>query len=128
MRQQFTLTIPMDAVITSNRKAETWRRTKTKNLLRALTRTAAADRYPIGKATIWVGITKRTAVLYDPQNLVDTFKGCIDELVTMGVLDEDNHRYVAGPWLYHEGIDKNLPAKHMRALVTLTDYHPTPLT
>lgn len=127
MRQQFTLTIPMADVITSNRDARTWKRTKTKNVMRALTRVAARDRYPVGRATIWIGITKRTGTLYDPQNLVDTFKGCVDELVTMGLLDEDNHQHVAGPWLYHEAVDKNLPAGHMRATVTLTDYHPTPL-
>lgn len=124
MRQQFTLTIPMTDVISNNRDARTWKRTKTKNTMRALTRSAAQTLIPCGKATIYVGITKRTGTLYDPQNLVDTFKGCIDELVTLGILDEDNHQHVLGPFLYHAGTDKRLPPQTMRATVTLTNYSP----
>lgn len=120
------MTIPMDAIITSNRDARTWKRTKTKNIMRALTRAHAAGLYPCGKASIFVGVTKRTGTLYDPQNLVDTWKGCVDELVTMGVLDEDNHRHVVGPLVYHAGVDKRLPKGQLRALVTLTDYSTIP--
>ena len=127
MRQQFAMVIPMDYAISNNRTAPIWLRKKTKDGMRALTRAAAADRYPVGKATIHVGIMKRTGTLYDPVNLTDTFKGMVDELVTMGILDEDNHRYVAGPWCYHHSVDKHLPARTMRAVVTLTDYHPSPV-
>lgn len=126
MRQQFTLIVPMDAVITSNRSAEIWRRKRTKDTLRTLTRAAAADRYPVGKATIWIGLTKRTGTLYDPGNTQDTWKGLVDELVTMGILDEDDHRHVLGPFVYHHGTDKHLPPKTLRATVTLTDYSETP--
>lgn len=126
MRQQFSMLIPQEYTISSNRTAQVWRRTKTKDGMRALTREAAADRYPVGKASIYVGITKRANNAYDPVNLTDTFKGMVDELVTMGILDEDNHRYVLGPFIYHAGVDKRIPEKHMRATITLTDYSTTP--
>ena len=90
------------------------------------TRAAATDRYPVGKANIYVGIHKRTNGAYDPVNLVDTFKGMVDELVNMGILDEDDYRHVGGPWLYHHGVDKRIPEKHIKATVTLTDYSTTP--
>ena len=126
MRQTFTLSIPQDALITSNRSAPIWRRSKTKDLMRALTREAAQWIPPCGSASIFVGIVKRTDGRYDPTNLTDTFKGCIDELVTLGVLEDDDHRHVMGPFLYHAGVDKRIPVKTIRALVTLTDYSPTP--
>lgn len=127
MRQQFQMLIPMEFTISNNRTTQTWLRQKVKNGMQELTRAAAMDRYPVGKATIWVGIEKRTRGAYDPVNLADTFKGCIDELVNMGVLDDDDYRHVAGPWIYHAGIDKHLPARTMRATVTLLDYHPQPI-
>ena len=58
---------------------------------------------------------------YDPQNTADTWKGMVDELVDMGVLDEDNYRHVLGPLAYHHGIDRKLPTGYLRAVVTLTD-------
>ena len=126
MHQQFDLLIPQSVVITSNRAAQVWRRQKTKDTMRALTREAAADRYPVGRATIFVGIHKPTRGAYDPVNLADTFKGCVDELVTMGILDEDDYHHVAGPWIYHAGIDKRMPPKHIRATVHLLDYSTIP--
>ncbi|WP_058234131.1 hypothetical protein [Devriesea agamarum] len=120
--QTFTLTIPLDLTITSNRAAQTWKRTKVKDAMRALTRVAARHLQSCSRATIWVGITKRTRRIYDPVNLSDTFKGCIDELVTMKILDEDNYNYVNGPWLWHEGVDTMIPDKHLRANVILDDY------
>lgn len=116
----------MEYSITNNRTSPIWLRKKTKDGMRALTREAAKDRYPVGKANIYVGITKRTGTLYDPANLTDTFKGMVDELVTMGILDEDNHRFVTGPFVYHAGTDKRLAPRTMRALITLTDYSTTP--
>ena len=49
-----------------------------------------------------------------------------DELVNMGILDEDDYRHVTGPFVYHAGVDKRIPEKHIRATVTLTDYSTTP--
>lgn len=126
MRQQFTLTIPLDLTVSNNRTSPIWLRKKVKDGIGALTRAAASDLYPCEKASIFVGITKRTQGLYDPQNLGDTMKGCVDELVRMGVLGEDDYRHVAGPWLYHAGVDKRLPPRTLRALVTLADYSLTP--
>ena len=126
MRQQFTMTIPMEYAISSNRTAPIWLRNKVKNGMRELTREAAKDRYPVGKANIYVGIHKRTNGAYDPVNLVDTFKGMVDELVNMGILDEDDYRHVTGPFVYHAGVDKRIPEKHIRATITLTDYSTTP--
>ena len=127
MRQQFAMLIPQEYSISNNRMSPTWLRKKTKDGMQALTREAARDRYPVGKATIWVGIEKRTRGAYDPVNLTDTFKGCVDELVNMGVLDEDDYHHVSGPWLFHQGVDKHLPPRTIRATVTLLDYHPNPI-
>lgn len=126
VRQQFTMLVPMEYSISNNRMSPTWLRKKAKDGMQALTRDAAKDRYPVGKATIWVGIEKRTRGAYDPVNLTDTFKGCVDELVNMNILDEDDYHHVSGPWLYHAGIDKHIPARHMRATVTLETYYPKP--
>ena len=122
MRQQFTMLIPTELTISNNRTAQVWKRKKVKDGIQALTREAAKDRYPVGKANIYVGIHKRTNGAYDPVNLVDTFKGMVDELVNMGILDEDDYRHVTGPFVYHAGVDKRIPEKHIRATVTLTDY------
>lgn len=126
MRQTFTMTVPLALTICSNRRAETWKRQKVKDAMRALTRTHGARLYPCGAATIHVGVTKRTGGKYDPTNLTDTMKGPIDELVTMGILEDDDYRHVSGPWLYHAGIDRSLPVKHLRFTVWLTDYQAVP--
>src|SRR5699024_9166206 len=94
MRQQFTMLVPLDLVISNNRTAQVWKRQKVKDGIKALTREAAKDRYPCGKASIYVGIEKRTKGAYDPVNLSDTFKACVDELVNMGILDEDDYHHV----------------------------------
>lgn len=122
MRQQFTLLIPADLVVSNNRLSQVWLRKKVKTGIAALTREAAKDRYPVGKADITVGIEKRTRGAYDPTNIADTFKACVDTLVNMGVLDEDDYHHVGGPWLYHAGVDKHIPPRHIRATITLTDY------
>src|SRR5699024_6834125 len=79
-RHQFTTLIPTELTISNNRTAQVWKRKKVKDGIQAITRAAAADRYPVGKANIYVGIHKRTTGAYDPVNLVDTFKGMVDEL------------------------------------------------
>lgn len=127
MRQRFTMMVPLDLTVSSNRRAQTWKRQKVKDAMRALTRAHAVVLYPCSRATINVGVVKRTAGEYDPGNLADTFKGMVDELVTMGILDEDNYRHVLGPILYHHGIDRDLPKGHLRAVVTLTDWAPAPM-
>ena len=80
--------IPTELTISNNRTAQVWKRKKVKDGIQALTRAAAKDRYPVGKANIYVGIHKRTNGAYDPVNLVDTFKGMVDELVNMGILED----------------------------------------
>ena len=122
MRQQFTMLVPSELVISNNRLSKIWLRKKVKDGMSALTLAAAKDRYPVGKADITIGIEKRTRGAYDPTNISDTFKGCVDALVRMGVLDEDDYHHVGGPWLYHLGVDKHIPPRHIRATVTLTDY------
>ena len=119
--------VPTELTISNNRTAQVWKRKKVKDALQALTREAAKDRYPVGKANIYVGIEKRTRGAYDPVNLSDTFKGVVDELVNMNILDEDDYRHVGGPWLWHMGVDKHIPPKHIRATVTLTTYTGAPL-
>lgn len=118
--------VPTELTISNNRTAQIWKRQKVKDGIKTLTREAAKDRYPCGKANIYVGIEKRTNGAYDPVNLSDTFKACVDELVNMGILDEDDYRHVTGPFVYHKGVDKRIPVKHIKATVTLTDYSAVP--
>lgn len=127
MRQTFTMTVPLALTVSSNRTAQTWKRQKVKDQMRALTRLHGANLYACGTASIYVGIVKRTEGKYDPANLTDTFKGMVDELVSMGVLEEDDYRHVLGPLPYHHSVDRTLPKGVLRAVVTLTDYAPIPL-
>lgn len=126
MRQQFTMTIPQEFTITNNRASPIWLRRKVKDGISALTRTYAANLYPVGKASIYVGITKRTRGAYDPVNLSDSLKPAVDTLVSMGILDEDDYHHVMGPFLWHAGVDKRIPARHIQATVTMTDYSTIP--
>lgn len=122
MRQQFKMLIPLEYTISNNRASPIWLRKKVKDGIAALTREHAADLYPCKTATIWVGITKRTAGIYDPTNLADTMKPMVDALVQLGTLDADDYRHVSGPWCYHQGIDKRIPPRHLHATITLTDH------
>lgn len=126
MRQQFTMLIPQEYSISNNRTSPIWLRRKVKDGVGALTREAAKGLYPVGSANVYVGITKRTNGLYDPVNTSDTWKPLVDELVKMGILEDDNYRRVTGPFPFHAGVDKSIPVRHMRATITLTDYKPTP--
>lgn len=121
--QQFSITIPTSLVVSSNRQAHVWLRKKLKDYCAEIVPKAAKTIVPVGKATIHVGVTKRTNNRYDPVNLTDTAKPIVDQLVKAGVLDEDDHRHVFGPWLYHKGVDKTL-VDTMRFTVVLTDYSP----
>ena len=52
--------ITQDLVISSNRRAETWLRKRVKDALKPQAHTLGLSLAPMGKATIYVGITKRT--------------------------------------------------------------------
>lgn len=119
--QQFSITIPTKLVISSNRQAHVWLRKKLKDHCAEVVPKLAWSIEPVGKATIYVGVTKRTNNRYDPVNLTDTAKPIVDQLVKAGVLDEDDHKHVFGPWMYHKGIDKKL-VDAMRFTIILTDY------
>lgn len=121
--QTLTVTIPSHLVISSNRQADIWKRKKLKDYCAQTVPYLARSLEPVGKATIHVGVTKRTNNRYDPVNLSDTAKPIVDQLVKAGVLDEDDHRHVFGPWLYHKGVDKKL-LDAVRFTVALTDYSP----
>lgn len=121
--QQFSITIPNQLVISSNRQTHVWKKKKLKDHCAEIIPKLAKSIEPVGKATIHVGVTKRTSNRYDPVNLTDTAKPIVDQLVKAGVLDEDDHRHVFGPWLYHKGTDKTLD-KAMRFTITLTEYKP----
>lgn len=126
MRQQFTMLIPQEFTISNNRSSPIWLRKRVKDGITALTHTHARGLTPVGKATIYVGITKRTKGAYDPVNLSDSMKPCVDAMVAMGLLDEDDYHHVLGPWLFHAGVGKRIPAGHLRATITLTKYSTTP--
>lgn len=123
MIQQFAVTVPNNLIISSNRQADIWKRKKLKDYCAQTVPYLTRSLDQVGKATIHVGVTKRTNNRYDPVNLTDTAKPIVDQLVKAGVLDEDDHRHVFGPWLYHKGIDKKL-LDAIRFTVVLTDYSP----
>lgn len=50
-------------------------------------------------AYVW----KKTRVRYDPHNLMPTLKPVIDGLVDYGLLVDDSHEYLAGPFIHHGG-------------------------
>lgn len=118
MRQEFTVSVPSSLVVSSNRTAPVWHRKKLKDWWAQ----AVPELAPMGRANVWVGITKRTRGRYDPANLTDTFKGCVDALVRAGVLDEDDYSHVNGPWLFHEGVDRLVPSGVVRARVILVPF------
>ncbi|EPH14712.1 hypothetical protein HMPREF1484_02021 [Dermabacter sp. HFH0086] len=118
MRQSFTVDIPQGLVVTSNANAHKWRRHRTREWWRDV----VPDLVPMGRANVYVGITKRTRGKYDPANLTDTFKGCVDQLVENGVLEDDDYTHVTGPLVYHEAVDREVPVETIRARVTLTPY------
>lgn len=126
MEQTFGITVPLKHTVTSNRTAQTWKRQQTKEAMKALTEKHAAGLEPVGRASIYVGIFKRTAGKYDPINTADTWKGMVDHLVRMGVLDEDDWTHVLGPIPYHAGIDRSLEQGTLRAIVTLGEYRQIP--
>lgn len=119
------MTIPQGLVISSNRRAETWLRKRVKDELKPQAHALGLSLAPMGKATIHVGITKRTRGKYDPVNLSDTFKPVVDGLVEAGVLDEDDYAHVLGPFCFHKGIDKTL-VKSIRATIYLSEYSEIP--
>lgn len=121
--QQFDMTIPNNLVISSNRQAQIWLRKKLKDYCAETVPYLIRGLEPVGKATIHVGVTKRTNNRYDPVNLTDTAKPIVDQLVKAGVLDEDDHRHVFGPWMFHKGTDKRLVGA-VKFTVVLTDYSP----
>lgn len=123
MIQSFSVRIPTGLVISSNRQADIWKRKRLKDYCAQTVPYLVRGLEPVGKATIHVGVTKRTNNRYDPVNLTDTAKPIVDQLVKAGVLDEDDHRHVFGPWLYHKGIDKKL-VDAIRFTVVLTEYSP----
>lgn len=124
MRQEFTLDIPARLAVSSNRTAPPYARRKTKEWMRAHTPRLV----PVGSADVLVGITKRTHGRYDPANLTDTFKGCVDALVSNGTLEDDDYKHVVGPLVFHEGVDRLLPRGVIRARVILAPYRSTILT
>lgn len=123
--QSLTFTIPNGLIITSNRRTDTWRRQRTKNVLKPQAEAFGAQLEPMGKATIYVGITKRTKGAYDPANLTDTLKPIVDGLVTAGVVDEDDYHHVLGPFPFHEGVDRRLDGC-LRATFYLLPYSAVP--
>lgn len=125
MTQQFTIDLPADLVISSNRQALIWKRKKLKDHCAQTIPYLARKLDPMGKATIHVGVTKRTNGRYDPVNLSDTAKPMVDVLVGMGLLDEDDHRHVMGPWMYHRGTDKRLHGA-IRFTLIFTKYSELP--
>ena len=120
--QEISLTVPANLVISSNRRSEIWKRKGLKDVVKPQALVLAKKHLtPVDSATVYVGITKGNKNAYDPANLTDTFKPAIDGIVAAGILPDDSHKHVLGPWPYHHGHDKTL-GRNIRLTITLIPY------
>ncbi|MCQ9384392.1 hypothetical protein [Brevibacterium moorei] len=89
-----------------------WRAAVTrKQLIAQLTAVSARGLKPVGRATVVCGVVKATRQAYDAQNMQPSLKAVVDQLVRMGVLDEDSNRFVTGPLIVPAGVDRGLAAR-----------------
>lgn len=108
MTQCFIVNVQRDHLVHSNRNADRWRRTKLKELVAQQVGWRAKGLNPVPRATIWVGVIKGNRNAYDPSNLTDSMKPVVDQLKRSGIIVDDSHRYVEGPWMLHLGHDRRL--------------------
>ena len=100
-----TLTIPAPADwINTNRRYHHMAKAKLTKAWRLATSLQARDTPPMRTpvhitATIWKPRTGR----YDPNNLADTTKACVDGLVDAGLIPDDSYKEVIGPDHRHGG-------------------------
>lgn len=80
-----------------NKRAQAWRHGT--NIM------ARQAKLPKGLARVQIDayVWKKTRVLYDPHNLMQTAKHCVDGLVDYGLIEDDNSKFLAGPFIHHGG-------------------------
>lgn len=114
MRQTVSIVVPRDLVLSANRRTHWGRDASKKPSLRILGRSAARRLYTVPgtmRVRIDVDVFKDRVTHYDPTNLGDTMKSCLDGMVAQGFLDDDDWRHVDGPHMHHGGVDKSLKGR-----------------
>ena len=105
MSEPITLTIPAPAEwISANKRYHPMAKAKLTKAWRLATALAARNIGPLQPPVhIVAHIWKPRNGRYDPNNLADTSKACVDGLVDAGVLPDDSFKEVIGPDHRHGG-------------------------
>jgi hypothetical protein len=102
---EFTIPAPCE-FLNANRSKGHWGNTAplVKKWRRAGRAAAAAAGLPLGLARLQVDcfVWKPIANDYDPANWAPTAKACLDGMIDYGLAEDDNRRFVTGPFM-HEG-------------------------
>lgn len=100
-----TLAIPAPADwINTNRRYHHMAKAKLTKAWRQATNLAAKNLPPMQPPVhITATITKPRTGRYDPNNLADTTKACVDGLVDAGLIPDDSYKEVIGPDHRHGG-------------------------
>jgi len=83
-----------------NKRAQAWR-----HGAHILARHAKLPK-DLQRARVDVYVWKASRRRYDPHNLMPTMKPVIDGLVDYGLLPDDSHEYLEGPFPHHGGYGK----------------------
>lgn len=117
MKQTVDVKVPASVVLNSNDRKH-WGPTGERTAqIRMLGRLAGRTMYAVPdtlKVRIEVLVWKGHASHYDPQNLYPTAKAIVDGLRDAGVLVDDDHRHVVGPFLDHGGVNPALKGRTRR--------------
>jgi hypothetical protein len=102
---EFEIPAPCE-FLNANRSKGHWGNTAplVKKWRRAGRAAAAAAGLPLGVARLQVDcfVWKPIANDYDPANWAPTAKACLDGMIDYGLAEDDNRRFVTGPFM-HEG-------------------------
>lgn len=115
--------VPAAEWLTSNGRyhwASRARRTR-KLRTRAALAARAARVPPMVRARITVYVHGRTRVRTDPANVYPAIKACVDGLVDVGVLPDDDAAHLDGPDMRLGDPDPHLPTGHHRLTVNITN-------
>lgn len=118
MRQTVDVRVPASVVLNSNDRLH-WRPEGQRTAqIRMLGKIAGRTMFAVPgtvKVRITVAVWKGRASHYDPQNLYPTAKAIVDGLRDAGVLVDDDHRHVEGPYIDHGGVNAALKGRTARS-------------
>ena len=117
--------VPAGEWLTSNGRyhwAQKARRTRALRVRAALAGRAARPRIPpMVRARITVYVHGRTRVRTDPANVYPAIKACVDGLVDVGVLPDDDAAHLDGPDMRLGAPDSRLPTGWHKLTINITD-------